>query len=588
MPAKKSKSLYLAIFVLGVFFWQTYATFAKFTDVPESYSQIKAIENLQLRNIVTGYPDGTFRPDKLITKGEFLKMVFTDLGYKPSPKLYPTPCTDIPAGSWLAPYVKKSLDMNLASCSAQSPLFDPQKALTRIQTVKIAFSLEGISAPYYTDIDPTDLFSDVNPGSPDAYLARAAKKYGIISSKSPDLFTPHRLMTRGDAAEMIYQLEQVRENPSGSVISAPNEENFTGIDDITAQFINNPKFPILLDVWGKVLTDFYNRPSINKDELVYGAIKGMVNTLGDQYTIFEEPSEALGLTQYLQGEFEGIGAIIDLVDKKLVIMKTLPDSPAEKANLKTGDVIQEIDNKPIDNLTINQILDMIHGTSGTTIHLTILRGNQTLELDLVRAKITISSVTGKIVSGNIGYIIISEFTSASDTEFDTVLKLLQTQSPKGYIIDLRDNPGGYLDAAVNILGHFVTEGKVVVSTKSADNVTDDYKSAGSGELSKLPAVVLINNNTASAAEILAGAIQDYKIGQLVGTKSFGKGSVQEIRNYPDNSLLKISIAHWLTPLNRDINEVGLTPDVTADLQQQDLFNGKDTQLDKAISIISSH
>jgi carboxyl-terminal processing protease len=166
--------------------------------------------------------------------------------------------------------------------------------------------------------------------------------------------------------------------------------------------------------------------------------------------------------------------------------------------------------------------------------------------------------------------------------------LLQTQSPKGYIIDLRDNPGGYLDAAVNILGHFVTEGNVVVSTKSADNVTDDYKSAGSGELSKLPVVVLINDNTASAAEILAGAIQDYKIGQLVGTKSFGKGSVQEIRNYPDNSLLKISIAHWLTPLNRDINEVGLTPDVTADLQQQDLFNGKDTQLDKAISIISSH
>lgn len=391
-------------------------------------------------------------------------------------------------------------------------------------------------------------------------------------------------MTRGDAAELIYELQLARED-QGIYISVDPTVTVDGIDQTSMDLLNNPKFAILLDVWKKANTDFYNKANVNQDELVYGAIKGLVERLGDQYTVFEEPSDALGLQEYLQGEFEGIGTVIDIIDGNIVIMKTLPASPAEKAGLQTGDSIKKINGQAVDTLTINQVLNLIRGQAGTSVTLTIQRSSQTLEVTLVRAKITFSSISEKMIGG-IGYVSVTEFTDSSPLDFTNALTNLGTSSPKGYILDLRGNPGGYLESSIKMLGHFVENGKTVVTTKSAEGATREFKTEGAAELKGKPLIVLVDDGSASAAEIMAGALQDLNLGKLLGTKTYGKGSVQEITNYTDDSLLKISIAHWLTPNGRDINGIGLTPDIIVELDQQQLLNGKDNQLQRALDILN--
>jgi carboxyl-terminal processing protease len=570
-----------------LFFGQTDGASALFSDVPADHPQAQAIQILELRKVISGYSDRTFKPDQLITRAEFLKMAFSDVGYRRAPQEDITPFADVPADSWIAPYVKKALEINLISATGLDPKFNPAGAVTRVEAIKTAFPLSGIAAPYYTDIDPAELFPDVRPTAWYAYLARAAKLNGIVTVKNPEMFWAKHLMTRGDAAELLYQMQSQREMTEGgygSVISGTGGE--FEIDAVSWQLLNNPKFGILLDVWKKANTEFYGSSGVNQDELVYGAIKGLVDRLGDQYTVFEEPSDALGLQEYLEGEFEGIGTVIDVIDDKVVILKVFPASPAEKANLQTGDVIEKINNQSLAEMTINEALDLIRGDAGTSVHLTIKRNTQTLEVDLVRAKITIASATGKMM-GTIAYVSVSEFTLNSPTEFTNLLNELNQQSPKGYVLDLRGNPGGYLDSAIQMLGHFIESDKTVVSTKTADGAVRTFHTGGSAELKGKPLIVIVNEGTASAGEIMAAAIQDYAIGKLLGVTTYGKGSVQEITTYSDDSLLKISIAHWLTPHGRDINGIGLTPDYTVELNENELLKGIDTQLNRAVELLNA-
>lgn len=583
-----AKKIFLAGFAgILLFFGQTDGASALFSDVPSDHPQAQAIQILELRKVISGYPDRTFKPDQLITRAEFLKMAFSDVGYRRAPQEDITPFTDVPPDNWIAPYVKKALEINLISATGLDPKFNPAGAVTRVEAIKTAFPLSGIATPYYTDIDPAELFPDVRPNAWYAYLARAAKLNGIVTVKNPEMFWAKHLMTRGDAAELLYQMQSQREMTEGgygSVVSGTGSE--FEIDAVSWQLLNNPKFGILLDVWKKVNTEFYGSSGVNQDELVYGAITGLVDRLGDQYTVFEEPSDALGLQEYLEGEFEGIGTVIDVIDDKVVILKVFPDSPAEKANLQTGDVIEKINNQSLAEMTINEALDLIRGDAGTSVHLTIKRNTQTLEIDLVRAKITIASATGKMM-GTIAYVSLSEFTLNSPAEFTNVLNELNQQSPKGYVLDLRGNPGGYLDSAIQMLGHFIESDKTVVSTKTADGAVRTFHTGGNGELKGKPLIVIVNEGTASAGEIMAAAIQDYAIGKLLGVTTYGKGSVQEITTYSDDSLLKISIAHWLTPHGRDINGIGLTPDYTVELNESELLKGNDTQLHRAVELLNA-
>lgn len=584
MRKNSAKKIWVGFTAIMIFVFQTNVVLALFKDVPETYPQAEAIKVLQLNKVISGYADGTFKPDKLVTRGEFLKMIFNDLGYRSAPTLEKTPFLDVPGNNWISPYVKKALEINIISANGAQPLFNPENPITRADAIKISFPIAGIPTPFYTDIDPAELFQDVRPTAWYAYLARAAKLHGILSVKQPELFWAKHLMTRGDAAELIYELQLARTDGGVNISIQPGPTD--NVDAISLQLLNNPKFSILMDVWKKANTEFYGKANINQDELVYGAIEGLVNKLGDQYTIFEEPSDALGLQKYLQGEFEGIGTVIDLIDNKMIILKTIPGSPAEKANLQTGDVIQKINGQDLSTMKISEVLDLIRGPAGTTVNLLIVRNTQNIEVSLIRAKIVFSSISGKMING-IAYISITEFTETSPADFTTTLNNLNKQSPKGYVLDLRNNPGGYLDSAIQMLGHFVENGITVVSTRAADGTTREFQTGGTAEMKGKPLVILADEGSASAAEIMAGALQDLKLGKLVGTKTYGKGSVQEITSYTDDSLLKISIAHWLTPKGRDINGVGLTPDVQVDLDQKLLLTGTDNQLQKALEIVSA-
>jgi carboxyl-terminal processing protease len=596
------KSLFSFILALGVSFILPSLAFASFSDVPENHPQYKAIQTLQSQKIIKGFADGTFRPEKVVSKAEFLKIIFSDIGYVPKVGRYETGFRDVPPEIWFAAYVKKALDLRLILPAQSEPDFHPDKAISKLEALKIAFDVEGIPAPYYTDIAPEDLFEDTPLSFPFAYLARAAKLHGLISSKTPELFTPFRTLTRGEMAEITYKMQLIRQSePAGSIIieppespEAPEEEPstsppssyFEGLDNISAQFIDNPKFPILLDVWKKANTDFYYKADVNQNDLVYGAIEGLIEKLGDQYTAFQEPIQASQLADYLQGEFYGIGIQIDLIDNQVVIVKTISGSPAEKAGLKAGDIIKTIDSKDVNELTLEDLLKLLKGTEGTKVHLGILRQGKTYEFDVVRAKITINSVQYQVLNENIAYVAINQFTSSTTTEFTKALNVLIPMNPKGFIIDLRGNPGGYLDSAHQILGYFVAKGQKTVSTKRADGAESIFFSTGPAQLAQYPVYVLINAGTASASEIMAAAIQDYKVGKLLGEKSFGKGSVQQLYSYPDSSLLKITIAHWLTPLGRDISGVSLTPDIEVVRTKQDILNGKDPQLERALAEIS--
>ncbi len=590
---KNPQSSYVKVIIISLFIL-TLSTLpnlslAFFSDVPAEHPQYEAIKTLADENIIQGYGDGTFKPDSYINKIEFLKLAFSDLGYKPSNKPVKSDFKDVPANSWFAPYVQKALELGVIRYSKSNQKLLPKSRLTKIEAIKMAFGIEGIPTPFYTNIKQEDLFDDVKNDAWYSYLAKAAKDNGIISSKNPNQFYPEKIITRAEAAEIIYQSRLTRtiEDKGASLTITMQPSPIEGIDEVTSDLLNNPKFSILLDVWKKANTDFYYKNELQKDDLIYGAITGLVDKLGDKFTTFQEPLKAKELTNFLQGEFEGIGTSLDVVDNKIVILNPFTDSPAEKAGLKSGDEIIKINNQAIDKLTLESVLNLIKGPKGTSVHLTINRNGQTYDFDIIRAKINLTSVSSKIVNTNIAYIKIQQFLNSTHQEFTNAVNTLSSSNPKGFIIDLRGNPGGYLDSAIEISGHFIAEGKPVTFTKTAQNELQKYNSTQKGELAKYPTVVLIDESTASAAEIFAGALQDYKLAKLIGTKSYGKGSVQEIYNYADTSTLKISIAHWLTPLQRDVHGFGLIPDILVENTKENLTQNIDVQLNRAISELAN-
>lgn len=578
------KSSIIAIFLSLVVFTQAYADFK---DVPVTNQQAEAINTLFREGIIKGYPDGTFKPQKLITKAEFLKMVFAKVGFKPAPRSFNTGFKDIPGDSWIAGYIQKGLDLGVVK--RDKDIFEPNRAVSRSEALRVSFPIIGISAPYYTDLAPEDLFKDTVPQAPYAYLIFAAKQSGILLNDQSENFYPNRLLTRGDAAELIFKIEKFQRGELIEGEEIPQVTvSFPGYNDAqTAELLNNPKFRILLDVWKRINTDYYYKDKLDKDKMLYGAIKGLIENAGDKYTEFEDPLEANQLASFLSGEFEGIGILSDELNKQLVITQVLPNSPAEKSGLKSSDIIKKIDGKDVTTITIIEALNLIRGVSGTNVKLEIERSGSTMEFIVTRSKIELASISSKVVNGNIGYISIGQFTNMTYSQFSQAVLELQKQQVKGFIIDLRNNPGGYVDSAQSILSRFVEKEKLLFSIASIDGKKEEYKSNGPGDLAKYPVAILINGGSASSAEILAGSLQDFKLATLIGEKSFGKGSVQAIINYTDESLLKITIAHWMTPLGRDINGISLTPDITITNSDTELQAGIDSQLKKAIITVTS-
>lgn len=342
-------------------------------------------------------------------------------------------------------------------------------------------------------------------------------------------------------------------------------------------------FGIFWKAW-QIVTDKYVG-KIDPQKLVYGAIKGMVEALDDPYSAFLGPQENKSLLEDLSGQIEGIGAELTLKDGKITVVAPLDDSPAEKAGLRPADEILEINSEETANMTLDAAISKIRGPAGTEVKLLISRKDQPVpkEVTIKRDKIVISSVKWEMM-GEVGYIKITQFGQDTSDLAKQAAEEIAKSRPKAVILDLRNDPGGYLDAAVDVTSLFVAKDKVVVREQYKDGHQDELKTSLESKLENVKIIVLVNEGSASAAEIVAGALRDLRQAILVGKKTFGKGTVQEVADLDAASYLKITIAQWLTPNGQTIDKQGITPDVEVELSEEDTKADRDPQLDKALEL----
>ena len=326
---------------------------------------------------------------------------------------------------------------------------------------------------------------------------------------------------------------------------------------------NEVSFDQFWEVWDKVKRNYVDQP-VSEVELFYGAISGLVAALGDPHSVYFPPVEAEEFARDLSGEFEGIGAEIGIRDNQLVIIAPLPGAPAEIAGLQAGDKVWAIDDEDTYGIKLDAAVAKIRGPRGTEVKLTVTHNGFETASDIVvvRDKITIPTVDWKMLpdSDSIAYLLISYFNQDTWLDFDKSVREILRATPKGMILDLRSNPGGFLETAIDIASEWVKQG-VVVSEKNGDGYVVEHKSRGAHRLFDLPTVVLVDEGTASGSEIVAGALQDYGAAKLIGQKTFGKGSVQDFEVLFDGSGLKLTIAKWFTPKGRKIDGEGIVPDI---------------------------
>ncbi|MFH1218294.1 MAG: S41 family peptidase [Candidatus Peregrinibacteria bacterium] len=336
-------------------------------------------------------------------------------------------------------------------------------------------------------------------------------------------------------------------------------------------------------VWGELDSKYVDESVLDDETMVYGAIKGMVDSLDDSYTVFMTPDESKAFAASLDGTLEGIGAELTVEDHNLVIVTPLKDSPAEKAGLLPGDIIYMIEGKPASEMTLFDAIMSIRGKKGTTVTLTIIRENlgDSFDVTIVRDSIEIDSVTVEELDGGIVYISVNQFNDNTNVDFMKAISDMVLDEPEGLIVDLRFNGGGYLDIAVELASYLLPSDVEVVSIKQRGKENEVMKTNGNPKILNVPLVVLVNEGSASASEILAGAIQDHDRGVVMGTQTFGKGTVQEVEKFSDGSSIRMTIAKWFTPDGRDVNKVGLTPDVVVEIKEEDIENKYDRQKEEA-------
>jgi len=354
------------------------------------------------------------------------------------------------------------------------------------------------------------------------------------------------------------------------------------------QLSSDVDFQMFWDVWQSVQNDYLRGPVPEKD-LFYSALEGLVKGTGDQYTTFFDPEAAEEFQTDLSGQFEGIGAQIGKKNDRIVVIAPLPESPAVNSGLMAGDIIFLIDDIDTTDMSVDEAVSRIRGVGGTEVVLTVAResSGEIAEIPIIRDVIEVASVKWEVREDKIAKIDIYSFNKDTALKFNEAVADIQEQGATGIVLDMRNNPGGFLDRAVSVVGEWVGNKTVVFERADGDHVTP-FNAQGIARIGDIPTVVLVNGGSASAAEIVAGALQDYEKATIVGTQTFGKGSVQEYQSFKDGSGLKITIAEWLTPKGRSIQDEGITPDEYIEYTQEDFDAERDPQLDKAIEILSIH
>ncbi len=351
-----------------------------------------------------------------------------------------------------------------------------------------------------------------------------------------------------------------------------------------------PEFATFWEAWSFLDEQFYGDiPPDN--ERVYGAIRGMVTSFGDQHTGFIDPIRAEVFSEDISGSFEGIGATIRLDEfGRLMVVDPMPERPAFKAGLRPGDIIVEVDGQSLEGLSLYEDVLLIRGPAGTTVNLTVFREGEPdfLEIPVVRAKIEIEIVESELLENNIGYVSLTQFSQGAAESVAEEIESLREQGATQLIFDLRSNPGGLLSEAIDVSALFIEEGTVVIERLKGNEERKFDADRGNHVAVDIPLVILTNGGSASASEIVAGAVQDYERGTVIGEQTFGKGSVQLPHTLSDGSELRVTVAEWLTPSGRQIHEEGIAPDIQVEMTFEDVEAERDPQLDEAIEFLSGN
>ena len=365
--------------------------------------------------------------------------------------------------------------------------------------------------------------------------------------------------------------------------------------------VQNVDFSLFWKVWSELSAKYVDKSKLDTQKMVYGAIEGMVDSVGDPYTVFFEPVKAKQFAQEISGAFGGVGMEIGVKNEILTVVAPLPDTPAAKAGILAGDKILKINGTSTQGLSAEEAVSTIRGKVGTKVTITLSStADKVRDVTMTRETIKVPTVVWKMISNpaaagskNIAYIQAYQFNENINSQFKKAVDEIEKSNPKadGIVLDLRNNPGGLLDSAINLAGYFIQKGQLVVSEIFGDGTKNNFTSEGNAILAKYRTVILVNGGSASASEILAGALHDNLKLKLIGEKTFGKGSVQELANLDNGASLKVTVARWFTPAGINISEKGIEPDIKVELtedQKKNIIFGDisvDPQLQKVLDTL---